>query len=88
LPRHFEFDTALYRVAQVSTQVFVPGYFRLDARLGWNWGEHADFSVVGQNLLTPQHFEFDNPNDLVQAAAVRRSFYGKFTWKFSLNPTK
>ncbi|HLW99514.1 MAG TPA: TonB-dependent receptor [Candidatus Acidoferrales bacterium] len=88
LPRHFELDTSLYRVAQVSTLVFVPGYFRVDARLGWNWGEHTEFSVVGQNLLTPQHFEFDNPNDLVQAAAVRRSFYGKFTWKFNLNPTK
>jgi len=88
LPHRFEFDSALFRVGQVNTLVFVPGYFRLDARLGWHWGEHSEVSIVGQNLLTPQHFEFNNPNDLVQSAAVRRSFYGKFTYSFSLNPMK
>jgi iron complex outermembrane recepter protein len=88
LPHRLEFDAALYRVGEVNTQVFVPGYYRLDARLGWHVGENLEISAVGQNLLTPRHFEFNNPNDLVAAAETQRSFYGKVTWKFAINPRK
>lgn len=82
LPHRFEFDAALYSVGHVETPVPINAYYRVDARLGWHVGSHTEISVVGQNLLTPHHFEFNNPNDLVEASEVRRSFYGKVTLRF------
>jgi iron complex outermembrane recepter protein len=81
LPHRFEFDSALYRVGPLDAMA-VPGYFRLDARLGWRVGEHAEFSVVGQNLLSASHFEAGSQPDWFSPAAIRRSYYGKVTWHF------
>jgi iron complex outermembrane receptor protein len=81
LPHRFEFDSALYRVGPLDA-MDVPGYYRLDARLGWRVGEHAEFSVVGQNLLSSGHFEAGPQPDWFSAVAVRRSYYGKVTWRF------
>lgn len=81
LPHRLEFDTALYRVGPLDVQG-VTGYYRLDARLGWRVGEHAEFSVVGQNLLSSSHFEAGSQPDWFSAVAVRRSYYAKMTWHF------
>jgi iron complex outermembrane receptor protein len=81
LPHRFEFDSALYRVGPVDAMA-VPGYYRLDARIGWRVGEHAEFSVVGQNLLSSSHFEAGAQPDWFSAVAVRRSYYGKVMWRF------
>jgi len=44
-------------------------------------GEFTEFSVVGQNLLTPLHAEFHNAYE-VRRTLVERSIFGKFTWRF------
>lgn len=87
LPHRFEFDSALYRVGPLDTFA-VPGYYRLDARIGWRVGEHAEFAVVGQNLLSPAHMEFESLPAWFEAAAVRRSYSGKVTWRFQGSPKK
>jgi iron complex outermembrane recepter protein len=87
LPHQIEFDSALYRVGPLDTFA-VPGYYRLDARIGWRVGEHAEFAVVGQNLLSPAHMEFESLPDWFEAAAIRRSYYGKVTWRFQGSPKK
>jgi iron complex outermembrane receptor protein len=87
LPHRFEFDSALYRVGPLDTFP-VPGYYRLDVRIGWHAGEHAEFAVVGQNLLSPGHLEFESAPDWFEAAAIRRSYYAKVTWHFQGNAKK
>lgn len=81
LPHRIEFDSALYRVGPLDT-FSVPGYYRLDARIGWHVGEHAEFAVVGQNLLSGGHLEIESLPDWFEAASIRRSYYAKVTWHF------
>ncbi len=81
LPRNFELDTALYHVSRLAGQP-VPGYTRLDARLGWHVRENVELSLGLQNLLDKQHPEFDTIGVAVIPSQVRRSFYGKVTWRF------
>jgi hypothetical protein len=42
----------------------------------------VEFSVVGQNLLTPRHAEFSEAADPVNYTLVERSVFGKVTWRF------
>jgi len=78
LPKHFEFDQT-YRYSSKLPAQAVGAYSTADVRLGWHVGEGLDFSVIGQNLLQPSHPEFGgNPGPLV---GIKRSFYGKITWR-------
>jgi hypothetical protein len=47
----------------------------------WRLGKSTEFSVVGQNLLTPLHAEFHNAYE-VRRTLVERSVFGKITWRF------
>jgi iron complex outermembrane receptor protein len=77
LPKHFEFDQTLRYSSGLSAQG-VKGYSTADVRLGWRAGEGLDFSVVGQNLLQPYHYEFGgDPGPLV---GIKRAVYAKMTW--------
>jgi len=60
----------------------IPSYVRLDSRLGWHIGESMEFSIVGQNLLSPRHFEFPGNSDFTLPTEVQRSVFGKITWRF------
>ncbi len=80
LPHRFQFDSAAYYVAALHDPE-IPSYTRVDARLGWQSSQHVEISLVGQNLLTPHHFEFGS-GGLINATEVSRTAYGKFTWRF------
>lgn len=58
-----------------------PAYTRLDTRFGYRIGESVEFSMVGQNLLTPQHLEFHwvYPTNPVE---IQRSVFARITWRF------
>jgi iron complex outermembrane receptor protein len=79
LPHKLEWDTTLYHVDTLPDQG-VPGYSRVDTRVGWRFGEAAELSIVGQNLLTPRHAEFGD--DAPLHTLMRRSVYGKIEWRF------
>ncbi len=81
LPRDLEFDTGVFFVDKLPAQG-VPRFTRVDARLGWRPSEQWEFSVVGQNLLDPTHLEFFKVGEQAAPALVRRSLYGKITWRF------
>lgn len=81
LPHRLELDVALFRVGEVDPSA-ADSYTRVDVRLGWHWGEHAEISLVGQNLLSGSHMEFSGPSNWVLSAPIRRSYYGKCTWRF------
>ena len=79
LPHHFEWDSSIEYVGRLAAGT--PAYTRVDTRLGWKTGEHLNFSVAGQNLLSPRHAEF--PNDVgLNYTLVARSVLAKITWKF------
>lgn len=83
LPWSMEFDQSLYYVDSLrpDSSLEIGDYLRLDLRLGWEPIDGLEFSVVGQNLLDPQHPEFSsflyNP-----VSQIGRSVYGKVTWRF------
>jgi iron complex outermembrane recepter protein len=79
LPHRFEWDSSLGYVGRLTAGI--PAYTRVDTRFGWRTGEHLNFSVVGQNLLSPRHAEF--PSDVgLNYTLVSRSVFAKITWKF------
>ncbi len=80
LPHRLEWDTSAYFVGALRYGP-VPSYTRLDTRLGWRVGESLEFSVAGQNLLTPRHIEFGDGIQ-VHVTQVERSIVGKVTWRF------
>jgi iron complex outermembrane receptor protein len=78
LPKNFEFDQT-FRYSGALPAQSVAAYSTLDVRLGWQVRESFDFSVVGQNLLQPHHYEFaGDPGPLV---GIKRAAYAKITWR-------
>jgi iron complex outermembrane receptor protein len=80
LARHWEWDVAAYYVGQLRNGP-VPGYVRLDTRLGRRLGEFLEVSIAGQNLLAPRRLEFVNAYQLHPTQA-QRSILGRVTWRF------
>jgi len=78
LPRHFEWDASVSYIGRLNT---IPSYTRVDTRFGWRLGEFIEFSVVGQNLLSPQHPEFPDSWGIGHTQ-VERSVFGRGTWRF------
>lgn len=78
-----QFDQALYYVDEINptTTISIPDYFRLDLRLAMQLKEHLELTLVGQNLLDPEHPEF-SPFLYNNLAQVPRSVYGQLRWDF------
>jgi iron complex outermembrane recepter protein len=80
LGRSFEWDQTIGYTGPLATGN-IPGYVRLDLRLGWRFGEFCNFSIAGQNLLQPRHAEFPDI-DFINHMQDQRSVFGKITWRF------
>jgi iron complex outermembrane recepter protein len=81
LSRNIELDSSAKFVSRLEGQN-VPGYLRFDTRLGWRIGESVEVSLTGQNLTSPRHVEFVDDSGFFGTTAVRRSIFGKVTWRF------
>jgi len=81
LPKHFEQDTTLRFVDQL-TSLNVPSYYSLDAHLGWRPVTSLELSIGGQNLLNNWHFEFMPDFVNTSPTVVKRSIFGSITVKF------
>lgn len=81
LPRNFEFDASFNFVSRLANQQ-IPSYARLDARVGWRMTEQLDASIGLLNLLSSGHREYGVTEDRVTATEIKRSIYGKVTWRF------
>ena len=79
--RNFDSDIALYHVSSLRNQP-VPSYTRIDARLGWHLRENVEVSGGVQNLLENRHAEYNANDSFVLPSQVRRSVYGKMTFRF------
>lgn len=83
LPYDVQFDQIVYYMDELNptAAIHIPDYLRLDLRLGWEPIDGLDLSVVGQNLLDPQHPEY-SPFLYNPVSQVGRTVYGKVTWRF------
>jgi iron complex outermembrane recepter protein len=78
LKKRFKIDLT-YRYVSALPAESVSAYSTADARFAWQFVEHFQLSVVGQNLLQPHHYEAGgDPGPLV---GIKRSVYGQVTWK-------
>jgi iron complex outermembrane receptor protein len=78
LPKRFTADIS-YRFVSALPGISIPSYSTGNARLAWTLGNHWEVSVVGENLLQPQHVEF--ASDPGPAVAIKRSGYAKLVWR-------
>jgi iron complex outermembrane receptor protein len=85
LPKHFEFDTTYRYVSALPAQTSVPAgptvgdYSSFDTRVGWRPNHNLELSFVGQDLLQDHHAEFGGDDGPL--VGIKRSFYGKVTWR-------
>jgi len=71
-----EIDVMMRRVGSLPLQapgVSVPAYTALDARWGWRINRSVEVSLTLQNLLDPEHGEFDQPG--VRSEYRRSAFF-------------
>jgi iron complex outermembrane receptor protein len=80
LSRRTEFDQSLYYTARLPGGS-IPGHARLDLRLARHFGERAEISLVGQNLLRPRSTEYGDSLGIIGTQSVR-SIYGQIAWRF------
>jgi len=80
LSKRLELDHSFYRVGAIQDRT-IPGYNRLDARVGWRFNEALDLSLQAHNLLDPRHPEA-KPLFWERTTEVKRAAYLKFTWQF------
>jgi outer membrane receptor protein involved in Fe transport len=78
--RKTEFDQSLYYTARLPGGK-IPGHARLDLRLARHFGESAEISLVGQNLLRPRSMEYGDSFAIIGTQAVR-SVFGQIAWRF------
>jgi iron complex outermembrane receptor protein len=74
-------DASAYFVGRLPAQL-VASYTRLDTQFTWRLAERMELSLVGQNLLTDHHTEFNDGLQLVNSSQVKRSAFAKITWQF------
>jgi iron complex outermembrane receptor protein len=85
LPKKFEFDVTYRYVSGLPAQTSIPAgptvgdYSTVDTRFGWRPNHNLELSFVGQNLLQDHHAEFGGDDGPL--VGIRRSFYGKITWR-------
>jgi iron complex outermembrane receptor protein len=81
LPKHFDQDTTLRFVDHLPS-LGLPGYYSLDAHVGWRPTRNLEFSIGGQNLLDNQHLEFLPDFVNTSPTVVKRSVFGSITVTF------
>ena len=78
LSKRFHLDLT-YRYVSALPAQSVPAYSSADVRFAWQLDQQFEFSVVGQNLFQPHHFEAaGDPGPLV---GISRGVYGQITWR-------
>ena len=81
LPHRFSWDVSAYFVNRLPAQM-IASYTRIDTQLSWRMTESTELSIVGQNLLSDHHEEFNDQLQSVNSSLIKRSAFMKFTWRF------
>lgn len=75
-----ELDNSIYYVDNLN-KINIPGYVKLDTRVGWKPHKGLELSLVGQNLLDDKHQEFSAPLHS-SASEIGRVVYATAAIKF------
>ncbi len=78
LSERFNVDARLRNVSELP-DLSVTGYTELDATLNWEMTDKLTLSLLGENLLDPQHAEFSADNRTIE---IPRSIQLNLTWDF------
>jgi iron complex outermembrane receptor protein len=81
LPHGIQFDL-MGRFMDNLPSRDIPSYFSLNARLAWRPCPHVELSIVGQDLLDPQHPESSPDAITIPQTEVQRSIYGQLTIRY------
>jgi iron complex outermembrane receptor protein len=83
LREDLEFDL-MARYVDRLTEIGVPSYISMDARLAWRPRQHLELAVVGQNLLQQHHWEYagNTSESPTYATEVPRGVYGTVSWRY------
>jgi iron complex outermembrane receptor protein len=80
LPANLTLNAGFRYVSSITNPTAkAPAYAELDVRLAWQATPSLELSIVGQELLHNQHFEFGAPATRQQ---IERGFLGKVLWRF------
>jgi len=74
--KSFSLDLIYRYVSHLKAQN-IRAYSTADAQFTWHTRWPLSFSVVGQNLFQPYHYEF--ASDPAPNVAIKRSVYGQIT---------
>ena len=77
--KRFHFNLTSRYVSALPA-IKVHAYITGDARFAWQPSQQFEFSVVGQNLFQPYHFEYAG-SDPGPPVGIRRAVYAQVTWK-------
>jgi len=80
--KRFEFDQTYYYASALPAQN-VHAYQTMNGRFQWNIHKEFSFSVVGQNLFQPYHYEWGTGDPTESLVGIRRAAYLKLTWETS-----
>lgn len=81
LSERTQFDL-IGRYVDRITSLSIPKYIEMDARLSWRITNTMEASLVGQNLLNPQHLEYKDWQLGMQSTEVRRGVYAMLSWTY------
>jgi iron complex outermembrane receptor protein len=77
LPEGFTLDVDLRNVGKLHAP-YVPSYFELNGRIGWQMTKSVEVSFSAMNLLHAQHVEFASS----PSVEIPRSFFVDVQWRF------
>jgi iron complex outermembrane receptor protein len=77
LGRDVTFD-AMLRYVSALPDPALPGYYNMNARLGWRAMRNLELSVTGSNLLNARHLEFPAP----YGEEISRSVIAQAQWNY------
>jgi iron complex outermembrane recepter protein len=77
LGRNVTFDASLRYVSALPDPA-LPGYYNMNARIGWRAFRSLELSVTGSNLLDARHLEFPAP----YGEEISRSVIVQAQWKY------
>ncbi len=79
LPLDLELDTTLFYTSTINS-LDVPGYLRVDLRLGWEPFEGVELSLTAENLFDKDHLEWIGAE--APSTRVPRSVHARATVRF------
>jgi iron complex outermembrane receptor protein len=80
-PKNFQEDFT-FRYVDSLDGLGIPGYYSLDARVGWTATAHLELSIASQNLTNNQHLEFRPDFIGTTPSLVKRAVQATLRWKF------